>query len=136
MIFSGQPEGEADDSHWITARTPEEAQTKAEKRWEGKQFTLKRDEDVLDTWFSSGLWPFSTLGWPNEKSHDFRTLFPTSCLETGWDILFFWVARMIMLSLKMTGKIPFTEVYCHGLVRDSEGRKMVRKLELQTSITP
>lgn len=84
-----------DDGPWVTATTPEEAQTKAEEMWPGKKFTLKRDEDVLDTWFSSGLWPFSTLGWPN-KTHDFETLFPTSVLETGWDILFFWVARMVM----------------------------------------
>jgi valyl-tRNA synthetase len=100
---------------------------KARKALPGKNFTLKRDEDVLDTWFSSGLWPFSTLGWPN-KTHDLETLYPTSVLETGWDILFFWVARMIMLGVKMTGRVPFTEVYCHSLVRDSDGRKMSKSL--------
>jgi len=84
---------------------------------------LKQDEDVLDTWFSSALWPFSTLGWPDETP-DYKYFYPTSYMETGYDILFFWVARMIMSGLEYTGKIPFHTVYLHGLVRDEIGRKM------------
>jgi valyl-tRNA synthetase len=84
---------------------------------------IHQDEDVLDTWFSSGLWPFSTLGWPDETP-DFKYFYPTSYMETGYDILFFWVARMIMSGLEYTGKIPFHTVYLHGLVRDEIGRKM------------
>ena len=84
---------------------------------------LRQDEDVLDTWFSSALWPFSTLGWP-DKTDDLRTFYPTSVLVTGFDILFFWVARMIMMGLKFMDEVPFRDVYIHALVRDSQGQKM------------
>jgi hypothetical protein len=83
----------------------------------GAGAALRQETDVLDTWFSSGLWPFSTLGWPDEAAPDLARFYPTSVMETGHDILFFWVARMVMLGLEFTGRPPFHTVFLHGLVR-------------------
>ena len=100
----------------------EEAQAVADKHY-GKHVELRRETDVLDTWFSSGLWAFSTLGWPDANEY-LKTFYPTSVLVTGFDIIFFWVARMMMMSMYMMKKVPFKKCYIHGLVRDEQGRKM------------
>ncbi|KAL1686988.1 hypothetical protein GGG16DRAFT_128281 [Schizophyllum commune] len=98
-----------DGQHWVVGRTLEEATERAKAFANDQSFALQQDEDVLDTWFSSGLWPFSSMGWP-ENTFDYRNFYPSSILETGWDILFFWVARMVMLGLKLTDQMPFREM--------------------------
>ncbi|MEI6329859.1 MAG: valine--tRNA ligase [Pseudanabaena sp. ELA645] len=112
----------APDGTIFVAKTEAEAYTQAKAKF-GDDVVLERDPDVLDTWFSSGLWPFSTLGWP-EQTQDFETFYPTSVLVTGFDIIFFWVARMTMMAGYFTGKMPFHTVYIHGLVRDENNQKM------------
>jgi valyl-tRNA synthetase len=110
------------DNKVFVALTEAEAQTDADKHY-GKKTKLTRDEDVLDTWFSSALWPFSTLGWP-DNTPELKRYYPTSTLVTGFDIIFFWVARMMMMGLHFMKEIPFHDVYIHALVRDASGAKM------------
>ncbi|MFS8796683.1 valine--tRNA ligase [Synechococcus sp. R70.1] len=120
-VINGQlPE---DPQVFVVARNEEEAWTKAREKFGPEVERLERDPDVLDTWFSSALWPFSTLGWPDE-TEDFKRYYPTSLMSTGFDIIFFWVARMAMMGVQFTGQIPFKDVYINGLVRDEHGAKM------------
>ncbi|MFS8906100.1 valine--tRNA ligase [Synechococcus sp. O70.2] len=120
-VINGQlPE---DPQVFVVARNEEEAWIKAREKFGPEVERLERDPDVLDTWFSSALWPFSTLGWP-EETEDFKRYYPTSLMSTGFDIIFFWVARMAMMGVQFTGQIPFKDVYINGLVRDEHGAKM------------
>ncbi|HVT54590.1 MAG TPA: valine--tRNA ligase, partial [Xanthobacteraceae bacterium] len=112
----------AEDGEIFVAHSEDEAKAAA-KRHFGKDVALKRDEDVLDTWFSSALWPFSTLGWP-DKTPELKRYYPTQVLVTGFDIIFFWVARMMMMGLHFIKEVPFHTVYIHALVRDERGAKM------------
>ncbi|CAD2217945.1 valyl-tRNA synthetase [Angomonas deanei] len=119
---------ESHDDPWVVARDMDEAKAKAKAKFNLSDEDLNsvefdQDPDVLDTWFSSALWPFSTLKWPQE-SEDMKNFFPTSLMETGHDIIFFWVARMVMTSLHFTGQLPFKEVFFHAMVRDKNGEKM------------
>jgi valyl-tRNA synthetase len=115
---------------WVPGKSEEDASQRASKLLNASKdckITLEQDHDVLDTWFSSGLWPFSTMGWP-DNTQDLAKYYPNTLLETGSDILFFWVARMVMMGINLTGTIPFKHIFLHSIVRDAHGRKMSKSL--------
>lgn len=118
------------NDHWVAARSYEEALEKASKKYncDKSKITLTQDEDVLDTWFSSALLPFSVFGWPDAKIEDLKAFFPNDILETGHDIIFFWVARMVFMSYFFLDELPFHTVFLHPIVRDAQGRKMSKSL--------
>lgn len=120
---------ESERDLWIVARNIKEAKAKAAKKFNltANEFELHQDEDVLDTWFSSGLAPFASLGWP-DVSENLNVFYPNTFLETGHDILFFWIARMVFLGQKLCGKLPFKEIFMHPIIRDAHGRKMSKSL--------
>jgi len=120
--------GGGEPDQWFVARDAAAARAKATAALGRDDVELVQDDDVLDTWFSSGLFPFASFGWPDEQNADFKAFFPGTLLETGNDILFFWVARMVMLSWALCGKLPFKTVYLHAMVRDKDGRKMSKTL--------
>lgn len=122
------PDSNKQDS-WVVARTKEEAfeAAKAKFKVNPVDITLDQDEDVLDTWFSSGLFPFSVFGWP-DTTPDLKKFYPTTLLETGSDILFFWVAKMVFMGQTLTDQLPFNQVFLHAMVRDAHGRKMSKTL--------
>ncbi|OAF66632.1 hypothetical protein A3Q56_05631 [Intoshia linei] len=126
--INNQVSDEFDSRYWVSAYNEEKALEKATKRFnvEKSCINLHQDQDVLDTWFSAALFPISFFGWPNHL--DYKKFYPTSLLETGHDILFFWVARMVMVCTKITSQIPFKQIYLHAMIRDAHGRKMSKSL--------
>jgi len=128
-VFAGEEkEPVDDDDHWFTGASEADARAAAQAKFPDRQIvSLTQDPDVLDTWFSSGLFPFSTMGWP-DKTKDLDAFYPGTLLETGHDILFFWVARMVMMGLELTDDLPFKKIYLHAMIRDKFGRKMSKSL--------
>ncbi|KXN92092.1 Valine--tRNA ligase [Leucoagaricus sp. SymC.cos] len=116
-----------DGKNWVVGRTLKQVTECAKALANSALFTLEQDKDMLDTWFSSGLWPFLIMGWP-DKTGDLVQFYPSSILETGWDILFFWVTHMVLLGIHLTSQMPFKEVYCHAMICDAHGHKMSKSL--------